>query len=622
MNLVDFLQELAAKDAQLWVDGDKLRYRAPQDVFTPAILTEIKQYKPEIIQLLRHRAEIAKTYPLSHGQRALWLFYQLAPDSPAYNVAYAAHLHSNLEIQALQQAFETLIERHPVLRTTYTQHGDEPVQQIHEHQKVPFEVTEAFNCSEDDFNNWLVQEVDRPFDLELGPVLRVNLLIRHFVTDSFSTKKLILLITVHHIAVDFWSLELIVNELSLLYEAIKAGTQASLPPQSLQYTDYARWEAQMLAGAEGERLWDYWQKQLAGNLPVLNLPTARQRPPVQTYNGASYSFQLGEKLTHKLKKLAKSSGVTLYIILLAAFQVLLFRYTSTEDILIGSPMAGRSLAEFESIVGFFVNLVLLRANLSGNPTFQELLYRVRQNVLGALEHQDYPLPLLAERLGSRSGCGSSHLHQVRFILDQSRRSEELEISLVDTKKLIVESFIPESRGAAIDLALTIFNVDEVLKCVWKYNIDLLDATTINRMAAHFQALLEGMVANPNQRLSDLPLLTVAERLTLLVDWNNTWANYPQDACIHHLFEAQVERTPDAVAVVFDTQQLTYRELNNRANQLAHYLHFNLGVGPEVVVGICIERSLEMVIGLLGILKAGGAYLPLDLVQFGRSNAPD
>lgn len=189
MNLVDFLQELAAKDAQLWVDGDKLRYRAPQDVFTPAILTEIKQYKPEIIQLLRHRAEIAKTYPLSHGQRALWLFYQLAPDSPAYNVAYAAHLDSNVEIQALQQAFETLIERHPVLRTTYTQHGDEPVQQIHEHQKVPFEITEAFNCSEDDFNNWLVQEVDRPFDLELGPVLRVNLLIRHFVTDSLSTKK-------------------------------------------------------------------------------------------------------------------------------------------------------------------------------------------------------------------------------------------------------------------------------------------------------------------------------------------------------------------------------------------------------------------------------------------------
>ncbi|WP_169218415.1 non-ribosomal peptide synthetase [Brasilonema sp. UFV-L1] len=619
MNLTDLLENLSAKNVELWVDGDKLRYRAPENVLTPELLVEIKQYKEEIIYLLQKRTDTAKTDPLSYRQKALWFLYELAPNSAAYNLAYAARLVSNVDIPALRQAAIALIERHPVLRTTYTvQHG-EPVQTIQENQEVCFSVQEAANWSQDDFHNWLVSESDRPFDLNNGPVLRFNLLIKNTLTDASAGKEVILLMTAHHIVVDFWSLELLVSELRVFYEAIKTGQQVALPPQNLQYFDYVRWENQMLASQQGERLWNYWRDQLAGELPILNLPTDRPRPPVQTYEGASYSFVLEEKLTDKLLELVKAEGVTLYTIVLAAFQVLLLRYTNQEDILIGTPMAGRSLTDFERIVGYFANPVVCRADLSGNPTFRELLCRVRSCVLGALEHQDYPFPVLVERLQPLRDPSRSPLYQVAFVWDRSRQSEG-QLSLMDSDGLIVESITPESKGAAFDLTLTIFDVTGPLKGIWKYNTDLFDSSTIERMAGHFQTLLCGIVANPIESISQLPLLTEPEQQQLLVEWNDTTVEYPTDKCIHQLFEEQAQRTPDAVAVVYVdalcaasrrvNQQLTYYELNCRANQLAHQLR-SLGVGPEVLVGLCVERSLLMVVGLLGILKAGGAYVPLD-----------
>jgi amino acid adenylation domain-containing protein len=636
MNLTELLENLAAKNVELWVDGDKLRYRSPENVLTPELLGKIKQYKAEIIQILSQDRGNSPTYPLSHGQKALWFLYQLAPISTAYNAIYAAKLVTNLDIPALKQASQTLIERHPILRTTFTTVDGEPVQTVHEKQQVNFSVQETFDLSQDDVNNWLCETSDRPFDLQQGPILRFNLLINHTTTDTLATKEHILLITLHHIVVDFWSLEIMIGELRVLYEAITTGVAAKLPAQNFQYRDYVKWSEQMLTDADGERLWTYWQQQLSGELPVLNLPTDRPRPEIQTYNGASCFFTFEDKLLQKLTELAKTEGASLYTLILTALQVLLLRYTNQEDILIGSPMVNRSRSEFEKIVGYFTNPVVLRADLSGNPTFQELLGRSRSCVLSALDHQDYPFPLLVERLQPVRDPSFSPLYQVALAWDRSHQSDR-EVSFMDSDGLIVESMIPGAKGAAFDLTLTVLDVPGSLKGTWNYNTDLFDRSTIERMTGHFLTLVEAIVANPQQHIAQLPILTEFEQQQLLVEWNNTEVEYPQQKCIHQLFEAQVARTPDAIAVVFVdeqsggsdlsglpsaarsrsvsdrrrvNQQLTYHELNCRANQLAHYLR-SLGVGSDVLVGICAKRSVEMIVGVLGILKAGGAYVPID-----------
>ncbi|RAM51470.1 MAG: hypothetical protein C6Y22_11415, partial [Hapalosiphonaceae cyanobacterium JJU2] len=609
MSLTELLKNLLATGIELWVDGDELCYEAPEDVLTPELLTQIKQYKPEIIRILSQGSDHASTYPLSHGQKAVWFLYQLAPTSTAYNATYAAKLVTNLDTSALKQAAQVLVERHPVLRTTFTTIDGEPVQTVHENQQVDFSIEEVFHWNQDHVNNWLSETSDRPFDLEQGPILRFNLLIHHTTTDTLTTKEHVLLITVHHIVVDFWSLEIIVSELRNLYAAITTGVAAQLPVQNCQYRDYVNWSEQMLTTSEGERLSSYWQQQLSGELPLLNLPTDRPRPENQTYNGASHFFTVEEKLLQKLAELAKNEGASLYTVILTTLQILLLRYTNQEDILIGSPMVNRSRSEFEKIVGYFTNPVVLRADLKGNPTFQELLGRSRLSVLNALDHQDYPFPLLVERLQPVRDPSFSPLYQVALAWDRSHQSDQ-EVSLMDSDGLIVESMIPKTKGAALDLTLTILDVPGSLKGTWNYNTDLFDASTIERMAGHFVTLLEAIVANPQQHICQLPLLTESEQQQILVEWNNTQADYPIDKCIHQLFEEQVARNSNAVAVVYENKQLTYHELNCRANQLANYLR-SKGVGPDVLVGICVERSLEMVVGLLGILKAGGTYVPLD-----------
>ncbi|MFP4411180.1 non-ribosomal peptide synthetase [Coleofasciculus sp.] len=564
-----------------------------------------------LAQLLREKASSTKSYyPLSYGQKALWFLHQSAPKSSAYNTAFPVRIRSDVDVSALLSAFQKLIDRHPCLRTTFPMRDGEPVQEIHGYQQVCFEEIDASTWTEDELNQNVVEAYQRPFDLERGPVLRVNLFTR-------SQQDHVLLLTIHHIASDGWSLWMLLQELRLLYPAQKAGTQAALPPLAHKYTDYIHWQTKKLAGAQGGQLWDYWQHQLAGELPVLNLPTDRPRPPVQTDHGASHPFKLNEKLTQGLQELAQTEGATLYMTLLAAFQVLLHRYTNQEDILVGSPTTGRSQSEFAGIVGCFVNSVVLRGNLSGNPTFKQFLSKMRQTVLDAIAHQDYPFPLLVERLQPNRDPSRSPLFQTLFVLQKPQWRELAElitpsetVARVDWSGLDLEFFALPMQEGQFDLTLEMVEAKESLFGLFKYNTDLFDAATISRMLGHFQMLLEGIVAHPEQRLSDLPLLTPAERQTLLVAWNDTRQDYPKDTCIHQLFEAQVEQTPDAVAAVFEDQQLTYRDLNCRANQLAHYLE-KLGVGPEVLVGICVERSLEMVVGLLGILKAGGAYVPLD-----------
>src|SRR5712691_5320477 len=552
-----------------------------------------------LAELLRKKAgesgESRDWSPLSHGQRALWFLYRLAPESPAYNLLYAAYVRSTLDIPSLQRAVQALLERHPLLTAIYIMHDGEPVQRLHPDHKLQVEVIDASSWSREQLNQQLLEEGDHPFDLERGPVLRIKVFRQAAQDDLLS-------LTVHHIAVDFWSLDILIDELCLLYAAERAGVQAPLPAHVPQYTDFVRWQADMLAGPEGERHWTYWQHELSGELPMLNLPLDRPRPSVQTYRGASRTFELGEELSKQLKALANAEKTTLYTILLAAFQTLLYRYTDQDDILIGTTTLGRSRAELEKIVGYIANPVVLRANLSGNPTFKELLGRVRQTVIGALDHQDYPFPLLVERLQPRRDASYSPLFQTLFVLDRSRepwdasRSGEGETAVrLAQERLRLEPFIYGQQGAPFDLTLRMLDVNGLLSADLRYNVDLFDATTMARIEQHFLTLLESIVADPGPRIAALPLLSKAEQHQLLA-WNSTQSDYPDQACVLQLIEEQVQRTPEALAVVFEGKQLSYSEVNRQANQLAHLLQAR-GVGPEVLVGVCMERSIELVVAL-------------------------
>jgi len=602
MNLIKFIEELEAQNIKLFVDGERLRYRAPKEVLTPQRLSKIKQHKREIISLLQEQVdENTKTYPLSQGQRGLWLLYQLAPNSAAYNINYVARLRPDLDIQALQQAFDRLVQRHAILRTTYTTRDGEPIQQVHKTQKIHFKVTETNNWSQPDLTQWLAEEADRPFNLEQGPVFRIELLL------GFSEPAApILSLIIHHIVADFWSLEIIVNELDSIYQAISSKKPISLEPLKWDYKDYVRWETSMLAGPKGKQLWAYWQKQLSGELPVLNLPTARPRPPVQTYNGATSTFEFDEPIAQQIVELSRATGSTPYVFMLAVFQILLRRYTGQEDILIGTPMSGRHTTELQQIIGYFVNQVILRSQFQGNPTVEELLDIVRQQVVDALDHQEYPFGLLVEQLQPLRDPSRSPLSQVVFVWDKER---DQETSSGKLGQLVTDVLATGQRGAAFDLSLTFFDRAGSLSGKWTYNTDLFEESMISRLTGHLKTLVAGALAHPQQRLSQLPLLTPAEQQQLIA-WNQTQTDYPVSKTIVDLFQEQVDKTPSNLAVVFEGQSLTYHELNFKANQLAHYL-IDKGLSAETLVGICVERSLEMVIGLLGILKAGGAYVPFD-----------
>ena len=566
-----------------------------------------------LAQLLRRKAaESQPFHPLSDNQQGIWFLCQFAPESSIYNVSFAGRIRSDLDIPAFRRALQALLDRHPSLRTTFAVHAGKPVQQIHDHQPVHFEVTDASTWCEDALQIRLAEQTQHPFDLERGPVMRVNLFTR-------SAQEHILLLVIHHIVVDFWSLAVILNELAALYLADQANRPPSLPPLDLRYTDFVRWQDGMLAGPAGDFHWDYWKKQLAGPLPVLNLPTDRPRPPIQMFRGAQHDFMLNDNLARRLRGLAKAEGATLFMVLLAAFELLLFYHSGQEDILVASPMAGRSRAEFEGMVGFFANPVVLRADLSGNPTFQAFLGQVRQTVLAALEHQDYPTLRLVQRLRPPRDLSRPPLCQAMFVLDKPHRVAEQAVPTFMEGEtglrmghigLTMELLPLERRAATLDLVMLVIETTGSLSTSIRFNADVFDAATIARMAGHFRALLESILRDPTAAIGGLEILTDAERQQLLTEFNNTRTDYPKDKCIHQLFEEQVQRTPDNVATTFDGQQLTYAQLNARANQLAHHLQA-LGVRPEAAVAICMDRCLEMVVGLLGILKAGGAYVPLD-----------
>ncbi len=540
--------------------------------------------------------------PLSFAQQRLWFLDQLEPNSSLYNIPRAVRLAGRLNVTALERSLDEIVRRHEALRTIFAYADGSPVQVI-----APAPVTTAAlplvdlselpkSEREAQTQRLATEEAQCPFDLSQGPLMRAKLL-------RLDDEEHVLLLTMHHIVSDGWSMEVFWRELAALYDAFANGQPSPLPELPVQYVDYAIWQRRWLAGEVLDEQLSYWKRQLA-DLPALQLPTDRPRPAVQTHRGARQELVLPKLLTEALKELSRREGVTLFMTLLAAFQVLLSRYSGQEDIAVGSPIAGRNRAEIEGLIGFFANTLVVRTDLSGDPTFKELLRRVREVALEAYDHQDVPFEKLVEELQPQRDTSRTPLFQVMLTL-QNTPGKALELPGLRLTQQELE------RGTAkFDLTLSMVEGPEGLRGACEYNTDLFEAATITRMLGHLQTLLEGVVANPAQRLSTLPLLTEAERHQLLIEWNDTQIDYPREACIHRLFEEQAERTPDAVAVVFDDQQLTYRELNRRANQLAHHLR-RLGVGPEVLVGICVERSPELVVGVLAILKAGGAYVPLD-----------
>ncbi|MDY7077386.1 MAG: amino acid adenylation domain-containing protein [Chloroflexota bacterium] len=539
--------------------------------------------------------------PLSFAQQRMWFLGQLEPGSPLYNVPDAVRINGPLDVAALERSLNEIVRRHEVLRTTFATVDGRAVQVIVPELSLVLPVVDLSGLPEAEREaeglRLAQEEAQHPFDLAKGPLLRATLL-------RLGEKDHMALLTMHHIVSDAWSSGVLIREIAALYQAFSAGEPSPLPELPVQYADFAHWQRNWLQDEVLEAQLSYWKQQLSGSAPLLELPTDRPRPAVQTFRGGHQAFVFPRELSAPLRALSQQEGATMFMTLLAAFQTLLYRYTGQEDVSVGTPIANRNRAETEGLIGFFVNTLVLRTDLSGDPSFRELLNRVREVALGAYTHQDLPFEKLVDTLQPERDLSHTPLFQVMFIIQNVPRQG---VELADLTLSRVEA---DTGVSTFDLTLVMEDAPDGLGAGFEYNADLFNSETIERMAAHFQILLEGIIADSDRPISTLPLLTGVERQRLLVEWNNTEAEYPRELCLHHLFETQAKRTPGAVAVTFKDKHLTYDELNRRANQLAHHLR-KLGVGPETLVGLCVDRSLEMVVGLLGVLKAGGAYLPLD-----------
>ncbi|NPD29818.1 non-ribosomal peptide synthetase, partial [Corallococcus exiguus] len=540
------------------------------------------------------------TPPLSFAQQRLWFIDQMEPGTALYNLPVAVRLVGSLDVAALERALNEVVRRHEALRTTFEERGGQAIQVIQPTLSLELgredlrSVDEARRESE--ARRQVEQEMLRPFDLGRGPLIRTRLF-------TLGERESVLVVTMHHIVSDGWSLGVMIREVGALYAAFSSGQPSPLPELPVQYARYASWQRGRLQGEVLARQVDYWKRKLAGAPPVLELPTDRPRPPERGIAGAKYAFTLSRSLTGALKALAQREGASLYMVLLAGWQVLMARYSGQQDISVGSPIAGRMRAELEGLIGFFVNTLVLRADVDGALSFRQLLAQVRETVLDAYEHQEVPFEKLVEVLQPERSRSHTPLFQTMLAL-QNMPMGELRLPDVVLQPVNVESPI-----AQFDLSVSFMEQPQGLSGTMEYSTELFDAGTVQRMVTHLLTLLEGAVARPDTRVARLPLLTGPERREMLVEWNATRAPFPE-SCLHALFEAQVRRAPEAVAAVFEGTQLTYAQLDAHANQLAHALR-RRGVGPEVRVALSVERSLDIVMGLLGILKAGGAWVPVD-----------
>ena len=525
--------------------------------------------------------------PLSFAQQRLWFLNQLEGPGYTYNIPAVFRLRGPLDVDALSRALHGVVERHEVLRTRFVERDGVPMQVVgNEFTYRTYRTYTTYRTYE-----LIDEELHHPFDLTRDPLFRALL-----IEEAPDTHVLVLVL--HHSIADGWSMGVLMDELLALY------TASPLPPLTLQYADFAHWQRQWLTGEVLQAETDYWKQALAGLPPLLELPTDRPRPPVMSYRGEHEPFHLSKELAGQLNALSRRSGATLFMTLLAAFDVLLSRYSGQTDIAVGTPVAGRTRPELEPLVGFFINSLVMRADLSDDPSFSALLAQVRERALQAYAHQDIPFEVLVEQLNPARSLSYAPLFQVMLVLQNAPFSG---LRLPDVE---IEPIKSKQRSTKVDLTLSLTETEHGLDGVLEYSTDLFDRSTIERLLAHFTRLLEAIVANPEERVSRYELLSAEEREQILVDWNRHDIPYPQDLTLHGMFEAQAACTPDALAIIYEGQQLTYRELDARANQLAHAL-IARGVEPEARVGLSVERSPEMMIGLLGILKAGGAYVPID-----------
>jgi amino acid adenylation domain-containing protein len=601
----DFLNELMGQREQ----------RIAQAAQTQEVTQRIDQLsakKRALLELMRKEKAAAKkqimpidrsssALPLSFAQQRQWVIDQFEPGSPLYNIPTAMRLRGPLSVPALQQAFSTLVARHESLRTTFPRIDGQPVQQIHPPAPVELPVVDLSMLPADEraaqTEQHLVAAAQQPFDLQRGPLLRLLLL-------RVAPDEQILLLTLHHIIADGWSLDVIMREFGALYAAELAQQPAALPPLPIQYADYAAWQRQWLQGETLDRQLDYWTNQLQDAPPFLELPTDRPRPPVQTFRGAIEEWLLTAELTQALQAWTQREGVTLFMTLLAAWQVVLYRWSGQSDIVVGTPIANRTRRELEGLIGFFANTLVLRTQLAPDLSVRELLQRVRETSLNAYAHQDVPFEMLVERLRPERSLSHTPFFQVIFALQNTSNQpyalSDLQISPVSVG----------SSTAKFDLTMAILEDNGKLIASLEYNTDLFDGETIWRLLSSYATVLSSMVADATQTVTGLPLLTESQREQIVYGFNDTQRPYPHDQCVHELVEAQAIRTPDAIAVVVGDQTLTYAQLNSRANQLAHALH-GWGVSPGQFVAVCLERTPDLIVALLAILKAGAAYVPLD-----------
>ena len=546
------------------------------------------------------RRKNLEEFPLSFAQKRLWFLNHLEP-GPHYNDHFNLRFQGPLQVRVLQWCVDEIVRRHEALRTRFVMEQGEPVQKLAAPFSVPLPVIDLSTLPELErmpaAMKLAVEEAQAPFNLQSGPLLRTKLL-------RLAELDYLLLLTVHHIAIDGWSRGVFLRELTTLYRAFAAGDLSPLAPLPIQYADFAVWQQQWMKDEVLIKQLSYWKQQLAGVPALLEWPADFPRPEKLSYLGARQLIRIPKALTEALAVLSQREGCTLFMTLLAAFQTLAARYTRQEDIVVGTPIANRNRAEIEGLIGGFVNTLVMRANLSGNPTFREVMARVRETALAAYAHQDLPFEKLVEELHPARNQSYHPIFQVMFIFQNAP------MPVLKTANLSIQPFEIDAGAAKFDLTFNLEQTAEGLSGWIEYATDLFTADSITRFCGHYQMLLEGMVANVDQPIATLPITTADERRLLLETWNATNIDFPKTFCVHELFEQQAARTPDSVAVVCGEDRLTYAELNERANQLAHYLR-RCGLGRGMLVGISMERSLEMLVGLFGILKAGGAYVPLD-----------
>ncbi len=566
------------------------------------ILESLSPEKRKLLeQRLKQKAKTFNSFPLSYSQERLWFLDQLYPGSPLYNIPTAVRLKGPLNYTALTNSVNKIIERHESLRTRFILVGDNPVQSIATELKIEIPLVDLSGLPEDEKKSEVIQrsnaEAQKPFNLSSGPLIRLVLL-------KTSEEEHVLLLTMHHIISDGWSVGVFINEVGIFYNAEISGQQVTLPKLPIQYADYAVWQKKRLSGEIFEKQMAFWRDMLGDNPPALELPTDKPRTAVKSQRGQHIKFTVGNDILEPLKQTGARQGATLFMTMLAAFQTMLYRYSGQDDICVGTPIANRDKIETRGLIGFFINTLAIRSDLSGSPTFIELLKRVKSVTLGALSHQDIPFEKLVEELQPERDMTHTPFFQVLFTF-QNIPKQSIEIP-----ELTLEQVEQDIGAVKFDLTININENPSGLNVIMGFNEELFNASTIERFIAHFKQLLQGIAQNPQMPIDRYPLLSASEKQKILFDYNQTDFDYPQELCAHQLFEAQAEKTPEAQAVVFEDDALTYRQLNARANQIAHFLR-EKGVGPECYVGLCMDHSIEMLIAVLAVNKAGGAYVPID-----------